>query len=257
MFFSSFPITPYLNENSKIVFLTDLTKTFDISGSLTSDDIMTYSIKDGDTPESLSFKLTNTTLNSWVILLMNRIMDTNYDWPMDSSTFDHYIDKKYGNKLSLFLEISNIYGTFKTNDFVKIVNEDNELKCSGIVNSWDRTYGKLTITNYSGNFEQVTQLLKLKTERFFVKVNDKNAARIGRIVLVDSQSLHHFEGENGLYLDPHGGLLDSYSLFDSNDFVVTNYQYEVNQNDAKRRIILPSRKLVEKIKKDFKDKKVI
>lgn len=256
MYFSKFPLTLYLDENSELKILTDISKTFDVTGSLSSaNDIMTYSIKDGDTPESLSYKLSNTTSNSWIIMMLNRMMDSNYDWPMDSNTFDHYINKKYGNKICLFVDISNTFGTFTKDSFIRIIDEDNEQKAAGFVDSWDRTYGKLILRDYSGNFEDITQKLKTKTIKYFAKIDINNIAKIGRIVISNSQALHHFESDNKIYLDPHSGLLDAYSLYDSNNFVVTNYQYEIEQNDEKRRIILPSRKLIEKIKKDFNDKK--
>jgi hypothetical protein len=256
MFFSQYPLTLYFNENKELTVLTDITKTFDITGSLSSDEILTYSIKDGDTPESLSYRISNTTSNSWIILLMNRIIDVNYDWPMDSNTFDHYVNKKYGNKICLFLETINVYGTFKVGQTVQIIDETGAIKDTAVVDEWDRTYGKLVLKNYGNEFQEISEFLKLGTQRYFARVNDENVGRIGRIVLSNSQALHHFENENKIYMDPHGGLLDAYSLFFSNEFVVTNYQYEIEINDSKRRIILPSLKMMQRIRKDFKDKKL-
>jgi hypothetical protein len=257
MYFSQFPLTLYLSEKNELTVLTDLTKTFNITGSLSSNEILTYSIKDGDTPESLSYKISNTTSNSWIILLMNRIQDLAYDWPMDINTFDHYIQKKYGNKICLFLETLNVYGTFNPGDTIEIIDETGAYQDTAIVNEWDRTYGKLVLTDYGNKFEEISEFLRLGTKRYFARVNDKNIARIGRVVLSNSQALHHFENENKIYLDPHSGLLDAYSLYFSNDNVITNYQYEEDQNNSKRRIILPSLKLIQKIRKDFKDKKLI
>ena len=257
MYLNEFPLTLYAGPNSELTILSDLTKTFNITGSLATKEIITYSIKDGDTAESLSYKISNTASNSWIILLMNRIQDINYDWPMDANLFDHYIQKKYGNKICLFLEIMNVYGTFKKNDIVQIIDENNEIQDSAVVDEWDRTYAKLVLKNYGNKFEEISEFLKLGTKRYFVKVNNQNIGRIGRVILSNSQALHHFENENKIYLDPHSGLLDAYSLFFSNEFVVTNYQFEIEQNDAKRKIILPTRKLIQKIRKDLKDKKLI
>lgn len=256
MYFSQFPITLYLNEKYDLTVLTDLTKTFNVTGSLSSNELITYSIKDGDTPESLSYKISNTTSNSWIILLINRIQDTAFDWPMDTGTFDHYIQKKYGNKICLFLETLNVYGTFKHGDNIEIIDENGNYQDSATVDEWDRTFSKLVVKNYANKFEEISDFLQLGTKRYFAKVNDKNIGRIGRVVLSNSQALHHFENENKIYLDPHSGLLDAYSLYFSNDNVVTNYQYEEEQNNSKRRILLPSIKLIQKIRKDFKDKKL-
>jgi hypothetical protein len=257
MYLSEFPLVLYKGSNQELVILSDLTKAFSVTGSLQSKEIITYSIKDGDTAESLSYKISNTASNSWIILLMNRIQDINYDWPMDSNTFDHYIQKKYGDKICLFLETINVYGTFKPNDNIEIIDENGNVLDSAMVVEWDRTYSKLVLKNYGNKFQEINEFLKLGINRYFVRVNDQNIARVGRIVLSNSQALHHFENENKIYLDPHSGLLDSYSLFFSNEFVVTNYQFELEQNDSKRKIILPTRKLIQKIRKDLKDKKLI
>lgn len=256
MYFSQFPLTLYTDQKNDITVLTDLTKTFNVAGSLSSNELITYSIKDGDTPESLSYKISNTTSNSWIILLMNRIQDISYDWPMDTNTFDHYINKKYGNKICLFLETINVYGTFNPGDVIQIINESGVAQDTAEVVEWDRSLSKLVVKNYGNKFEEISEFLRLGTTRYFARVDNKNIARVGRIVLSNSQALHHFENENKIYLDPHSGLLDDYSLYFSNENVVTNYQYEEELNNSKRRIILPSLKLIQKIRKDFKDKKL-
>ena len=54
-----------------------------------------YTIKDGDTPEGLAYKLYGSVNYHWIILLLNDIIDPQYDWPLQTDSFYKYIDAKY------------------------------------------------------------------------------------------------------------------------------------------------------------------
>lgn len=56
-----------------------------------------YLIQDGDTPEMIADKYYGAADYHWVVLLMNDIVDPNYDWPMDYARFQNYIKGKYGS----------------------------------------------------------------------------------------------------------------------------------------------------------------
>lgn len=58
---------------------------------------MNYSIKDGDTPEGLSYNLWNDSSLSWILCLVNRIVDPFFDWPLRSDELMGYIKNKYGS----------------------------------------------------------------------------------------------------------------------------------------------------------------
>lgn len=55
-----------------------------------------YIIKDGETPESISYEKYGSTEWYWTILLLNNIIDMNNDWPVDSVELDVSIEKRYG-----------------------------------------------------------------------------------------------------------------------------------------------------------------
>ena len=54
-----------------------------------------YDIRDGDTPESIAYKLYGSSENHWIVLAMNDIVDPQYDWPLDQITLNNFIDSKY------------------------------------------------------------------------------------------------------------------------------------------------------------------
>lgn len=55
-----------------------------------------YDIKDGETPEIVSFKFYNTSDYHWVILLTNDIFDARFGWPLTGEQLFRYVQDKYG-----------------------------------------------------------------------------------------------------------------------------------------------------------------
>jgi hypothetical protein len=54
-----------------------------------------YDIRDGDTPESIAYKLYGSAEKHWIVLAMNDIIDPQYDWPLNQITLGNFVDSKY------------------------------------------------------------------------------------------------------------------------------------------------------------------
>jgi|TARA_B100001245_G_scaffold131961_1_gene97769 hypothetical protein len=54
-----------------------------------------YTIEDGDKPETVAFKVYGSTDYFWVVCLMNNIRNVYYDWPLDSYAFEQFLNDKY------------------------------------------------------------------------------------------------------------------------------------------------------------------
>tara|TARA_A100000172_G_scaffold72383_1_gene53482 strand:- start:156 stop:566 length:411 start_codon:yes stop_codon:yes gene_type:complete len=57
----------------------------------------TYDVKNGETPESIAFKLYGEAELHWVIMLVNDITDRFHDWPMTEAQFSQFVHDKYDN----------------------------------------------------------------------------------------------------------------------------------------------------------------
>jgi hypothetical protein len=55
-----------------------------------------YEIQDGETVESMAYKIYNSADLHWVIMIFNDLYDVVEDWPRDSASFIAYCDEKYG-----------------------------------------------------------------------------------------------------------------------------------------------------------------
>ena len=64
-----------------------------------------YTIRDGDTPESVANKYYGVVEAHWFVLLANQIYDPQYDWPLSSVNFDKYIVKKYGSIANAYTQM--------------------------------------------------------------------------------------------------------------------------------------------------------
>jgi len=55
-----------------------------------------YDLQEGDTPEIVAYKYYGSAYRYWIVLFSNQIMDPQWEWPLSYSSFDSYINDKYG-----------------------------------------------------------------------------------------------------------------------------------------------------------------
>jgi len=67
-----------------------------------------YNIKDSDTPEIIAYKFYGSVERQWVVLLFNDIIDPQFDWPFESNQLITYIDKKYTANATNFVDDANM-----------------------------------------------------------------------------------------------------------------------------------------------------
>jgi superfamily I DNA and/or RNA helicase len=54
-----------------------------------------YDIQEGDTPEIIAHKYYGDSYRYWIVLFANQILDPQWNWPMNSLTFQDYMASKY------------------------------------------------------------------------------------------------------------------------------------------------------------------
>ena len=100
MYFDNFPTIPYDAEgNGKFKDVKNLLRRVGIRTKVKSNTMLfdTYDVKNGETPESIAFKLYNDSELHWVIMLVNNITDRFHDWPMSEAQFLQFVNDKYDN----------------------------------------------------------------------------------------------------------------------------------------------------------------
>jgi hypothetical protein len=99
-FFEPFPTISYdLKKNGKPEILTNVTVRFKLQNLLSDRSVVfyDYNVKDGERPDAIAYKYYNDASLDWIILLINNIVNPNYEWPLDYLSFTKYLRKKYGS----------------------------------------------------------------------------------------------------------------------------------------------------------------
>lgn len=95
-YFSKFPYTTYELKGSEIVVRDILKRSAFISEYKPYVDLYsTYTIKDGETPQSIAYKVYGAASYHWVVLMFNEIHNPYFDWPLNSLNLEKYCWDKY------------------------------------------------------------------------------------------------------------------------------------------------------------------
>ena len=183
--------------------------------------IENYYIKDEDTPESLALDRYDSSIFSWIILLIGQKFNKETDWPLNSNKLNDYFTKKY-NYSSIFL-LENIIDF----SFSKVKKIRYGLKTYD-VSSYDRTLNKINLaTKLPTSLSTTDTVTLLDSNNSTIK-----QLNISKIVYEAKDALHHFE-QNGEVKNPRD-YLTGYINGSSLTYVVTNIENEEKLNDEKR-----------------------
>jgi len=100
MYFDNFPTIPYDSEiTGQFKDVKNLLRRVGIRAKVRANTLLfdTYDVRNGETPESIAFKLYDDAELHWVIMLVNNITDRYHDWPMTEAQFIQFVKDKYTN----------------------------------------------------------------------------------------------------------------------------------------------------------------
>jgi len=104
-YFNYFPKTFYkLNENSNDVdAVTNITSRFGFEQAFKNNSAVyyEYDVQDSDTPEIIANKFYGSSERHWAVLMINDIVDPQFDWPLDQRTIISYMNEKYSANASV------------------------------------------------------------------------------------------------------------------------------------------------------------
>ena len=61
-----------------------------------------YSVRDGERPDLIAYKVYGDSNLDWVVLLSNNIINYESEWPMDQLSFNNYLLNKYGSYEAMY-----------------------------------------------------------------------------------------------------------------------------------------------------------
>lgn len=162
-YFSSFPKGLYdLKKNNNPILVTDLMRRVKVRSKILNEISLydLYDVRDGDTPESLAFKIYGDTELHYIILLTNNVTDRYYQWPLTTFEFENYLNDKYVNPDAIHhFEITQSSGPtsgFSPDDYSHLIE----------VNS--TTTGAVSVTNrqYEERIQDQLRQIKILNPNF-------------------------------------------------------------------------------------------
>lgn len=129
-YFGKFPTIQYDMEQGKYSVKETVTDMFFRLGMIkealsNSTSYYVIELEDSDTPEVLAEKIYGDAGAGWIILYANKVMDPQYEWPLDHNSFDRYLVEKYryaARKAYLDSITINNPGTGYSNGFIRLTD---------------------------------------------------------------------------------------------------------------------------------------
>ena len=100
-YFNEFPVIDYnlsgVNGNTKEI--TDIWRRVKVRSKIANNVALfdKFDVPEGDSPETVAYKVYGDAEYFWVVTLMNNIVNRYYDWPLDEYNFQQYLKDKYDN----------------------------------------------------------------------------------------------------------------------------------------------------------------
>lgn len=219
-YFANFPITKYSLDDSaseNIQYVTNILQRSTFLKEILDNSAVyyQYQIKDGETAEQIADKLYGDSTRNWVILLFNKIIDANYEFPLTSVELEKYIENKYGISA--------------TESQVTIHHYEQQIERSTILNGviTDTNTDVYTVSEYSVNY--TTGEL---SPRSLPSLYSPSEVTTENISLNDANTLF---------------------LYQSSSIVaVSVYDYEAQLNEDRRTINLLDASYISKVESEFK-----
>ena len=104
MYFNKFPLFVYDGRgDGELSVGTNLLKRIAVRARVRANTLLydTYDVREGETPESIAFKLYGSTEYHWVVLLVNNITDRYHQWPLTTPQFLDFVNEKYDDPNAL------------------------------------------------------------------------------------------------------------------------------------------------------------
>jgi hypothetical protein len=243
-----------------------------------------YSVKDGEMPEDIAYRLYGDAKKHWIILLSNKIVDPQYDWVLDNRSFREYMDIKYSSYV-LTLDPDETYANnyivgevaYQGADTIdkssmqsKVVAYDSvnkKLTVNFIDNTIatsepitgadsDVSHGVIGVSKNSDGFEWSSNT----TRHFLVTETQSNSydrTTTKKTYIVSAKDYNHATN-SVVDRNTNTTTTSTYQLVDGttltverNTAPVTHFDYELQLNESRRRIRLVRPEYISRIEEQF------
>ena len=228
MYFKSFPYTFYsLDDTSTVQVVTNITNRVALSDEVKNNLSLfdEYDVKDGETPELVADKFYNNSELHWLVLHYNEIIDPRFDWPLDTNNLNRQVAGKYTD-VNATHHFEDANGNYTNgNAYILSSNAFTNFSVNDVItNNTNNGVGYITQKNSSSNVRVTITTGGFKTgDQILKSSNTSNRANITSTVILSG-------------------------------IPVTNFTFEEEINESKRRIKILKVSYVDAVVNDFKKK---
>lgn len=281
MYFKNFPRRRYTFEEDNEKGLVRATDIFTRIAAtkeslLNSSSYYPYTIKDGERPEHIADKLYDDSQKHWIVLFANQILDANYEWPLDTSSLEQTINKRFS---SVNVGLSNVVSTFivgetvyqgseeinraKTRAIIESIN-GNTLRIRSVegpiangyalIGATSNARGNVANTLWADNgFEWASNTISHYKATQIISNSVDNLEDKREWILAGNTFNHSTNTVSTIVTGTTTTTVGNITIT-TTIAPVTEYDNLVEQNDARREIVLFPKDVAERVEAEFKDK---
>jgi len=167
-YFNYFPKTVYsLDNTNNVDAVTSIVSRFSFENSFKNNTVVyyEYDIQDSDTPEIIANKFYGDSEKHWVVLMLNEIIDPQFDWPLDQRTIISYINEKYSANASVG-QSGVTWAQTNTHSYYKV-----ETRITNLTNTQLQTKLEVDANTYANVAATTTNLLLDDGNSITIKVS--------------------------------------------------------------------------------------
>lgn len=248
-----------------------------------------YEIKGGETPEQIASRVYNDPQKHWIILLVNQLIDPQFDWALGPYEFEKHIKQKYAS-LNVSLKTTESYpsnytvgevvyqgSTYdKSTAEAKVVSYDSGTKTlqlsfasqvlangsniTGVTSA--QTHSIVGITNNQDGYQWAQNTIS-HYEATEVRRNADDPSFIETKKYRVTANAYNYTTGNIIAINTNTSYSNTYNVISSIDgsnvqFTVqttiapiTFYDYELSLNEEKRKIVVPKSSVITAIETQF------
>jgi hypothetical protein len=132
-YFNSLPLISKVdNNNNRVVVNNLLARCYFLPSLLKNVSLFyNYDIKESDTPEIIADKYYDSPYRYWMVLFSNNIIDTQSEWPLNSSQFTNYLKDKYAEAAGVLPVVEYTLSTI--HHYEKIITTTDSVSMQNVV----------------------------------------------------------------------------------------------------------------------------
>ncbi len=292
-YFSKFPRVLYSvnKEGNDAKFVPDILARVKFIDSIISNQnlFFKYEIKGGETPEQIAARVYGDPEKHWILLLVNQLIDPQFDWALGPFDFERHIKRKYGS-LNISLNTSETYpASYTVGEVVYQGSTYDKSTVEGVVTAYNSSTKILTVkfpTEVFANGANITGVSSAQTHTIVAITNNLDGYQWSSNTTSHYQATetrtssedprnpetrkyrvtansYNYSTNSIISINTSTSYSNTYNVVSSVDgsnvqytvattiSPISYYDYEVELNEEKRKIVVPKSSVIGAIEAQF------